>query len=46
MDVAELRVSVTKIPDLSNAKTVEAVVALAEVTLFVLPLAVCNAEDR
>jgi hypothetical protein len=45
MNQAELRVPVAKILDLRWC-TVEAVVALAQVTLSVLPLAVHDAKDR
>lgn len=41
-DVAERWVAVSKIPNLSVAEAVETVVALAQVTLFVFPLAVCD----
>jgi hypothetical protein len=45
MDIAELRVSVSKILDLSCSSSDQTVIALAEVALPVLPLAVDDAED-
>jgi hypothetical protein len=45
MNQAEFRVSVAKILDL-RCSAVEAVVALAQVALPILPLAVYDAEDR
>lgn len=44
--ISELWVSVAKIPNLIRAKAVEAVIALAEIALSVLPLAVSNTTAR
>lgn len=46
MHVAEFRVSITKILDLLGTDAVEAVVALAQTALPVLPFTVCNAKAR
>lgn len=43
MDVAELRMSISKIPDLSFAEAVEAMITLAQIALPILPFAVSYA---